>query len=72
MMSCAPDWPMRGLIPRLPTADCSPGQRPMRPTLSEAASRGVFGAPFYITDTDQRFWGQDRIEDLDLHLAGKI
>ncbi|WP_292289119.1 2-hydroxychromene-2-carboxylate isomerase [Marivita sp.] len=40
--------------------------------LEEAASRGVFGAPFYITDTDERFWGQDRIEDLDLHLAGKL
>ena len=40
--------------------------------LEEAASRGVFGAPFYITDTDQRFWGQDRIEDLDLHLSGKL
>jgi len=40
--------------------------------LEDAASRGVFGAPFYITDTDERFWGQDRIEDLDLHLAGKL
>lgn len=40
--------------------------------LEEAAARGVFGAPFYITDTDERFWGQDRIEDLDLHLAGKL
>jgi 2-hydroxychromene-2-carboxylate isomerase len=38
----------------------------------EAVSRGVFGAPFYIADTDQRFWGQDRLNDLDLHLAGKI
>ncbi|MGR3661950.1 MAG: 2-hydroxychromene-2-carboxylate isomerase, partial [Paracoccaceae bacterium] len=26
----------------------------------------------YVTDTDQRFWGQDRLEDLDLHLAGKL
>ncbi len=41
--------------------------------LEEAANRGVFGAPFYIVaDTDQRFWGQDRLADLDLHLAGKI
>lgn len=33
--------------------------------------RGVFGAPFYIVG-DERFWGQDRLGDLDLHLAGKL
>lgn len=38
----------------------------------EAISKGVFGAPFYITDGDERFWGHDRLEDLDLHLAGKL
>lgn len=38
--------------------------------LEEAVTRGVFGAPFYIVrESDQRFWGQDRLEDLDLHLA---
>ncbi len=37
--------------------------------LEEAVERGVFGAPFYITEDDQRFWGQDRLEDLDAHLA---
>lgn len=41
--------------------------------LEEAVSRGAFGAPFYIVaETDQRFWGQDRLDDLDLHLAGKL
>ncbi len=40
--------------------------------LEEAVERGVFGAPFYITDSGQKFWGQDRLEDLDLHLAGKL
>jgi len=39
--------------------------------LEEAVNRGVFGAPFYVTDRDQRFWGQDRLDDLDAHLAGK-
>ena len=39
--------------------------------LEEAVSRGVFGAPFYIVG-DERFWGQDRLDDLDLHLAGKL
>ncbi|MEM9394332.1 MAG: 2-hydroxychromene-2-carboxylate isomerase [Pseudomonadota bacterium] len=40
--------------------------------LEEAITRGAFGAPFYITDMDQRFWGQDRLEDLDAHLAGTL
>lgn len=39
--------------------------------LEEAVARGVFGVPFYIVG-DERFWGQDRIEDLDLHLSGKL
>jgi 2-hydroxychromene-2-carboxylate isomerase len=38
----------------------------------EAAAAGVFGAPFYVVDTGQNFWGQDRLEDLDLHLAGRL
>lgn len=37
----------------------------------EAVERGVFGAPFYFVD-DQKFWGQDRIDDLGLYLAGKL
>lgn len=36
--------------------------------LEDAVSAGAFGAPFYITDQDERFWGQDRLEDLDLYL----
>ncbi|WP_415401975.1 2-hydroxychromene-2-carboxylate isomerase [Tateyamaria sp. SN3-11] len=40
--------------------------------LEEAVDKGAFGAPFYIVDGDQRFWGQDKIEDLDLHLSGKL
>lgn len=39
--------------------------------LEEAVSRGVFGVPFYLVG-DEAFWGQDRLEDLDLHLAGKL
>ncbi len=40
--------------------------------LEEAVNRGVFGAPFYITDGDERFWGHDRLDDLDRHLAGNL
>ncbi|NUB44419.1 2-hydroxychromene-2-carboxylate isomerase [Fertoebacter nigrum] len=36
--------------------------------LEEAVARGVFGVPFYIVG-DEMFWGQDRLEDLDRHLA---
>ena len=38
--------------------------------LEDAVKAGVFGAPFYVTDDGARFWGQDRIEDLEQHLAG--
>lgn len=37
--------------------------------LEEAVSVGVFGAPFYVTEDGSRFWGQDRLDDLDHHLA---
>lgn len=40
--------------------------------LDEAVAAGAFGAPFYITDKGERFWGQDRLGDLDLHLSGKL
>lgn len=40
--------------------------------LEEAVAAGAYGAPFYITDRDERFWGQDRIDDLALSLAGKL
>jgi 2-hydroxychromene-2-carboxylate isomerase/alpha-beta hydrolase superfamily lysophospholipase len=32
--------------------------------LEEAVQRGVFGVPFYIVG-EERFWGQDRLEDLE-------
>ena len=40
--------------------------------LEEAVSRGAFGVPFYILDDGACFWGQDHIEDMGLHLAGKL
>lgn len=39
--------------------------------LEEAVARGVFGVPFFAVG-DEKFWGQDRLEDLDLYLAGKL
>lgn len=40
--------------------------------LEDAVAAGAFGAPFYIVDGSEHFWGQDRIEDLDLFLSGKL
>lgn len=40
--------------------------------LEDAIVAGAFGAPTYITDSNERFWGQDKIEDLDLFLSGKL
>ena len=40
--------------------------------LEQAVEAGAFGSPFYVTDTGERFWGQDRLEDLDLYLSGKL
>ena len=37
--------------------------------LEDAILAGAFGAPFYIVDGVEHFWGQDRIEDLDTYLA---
>jgi 2-hydroxychromene-2-carboxylate isomerase len=39
--------------------------------LEEAVSRGVFGVPFFVLD-DEKFWGQDRLDDLDLYLSGQL
>lgn len=37
--------------------------------LDEAVRTGVFGAPFYVTADGAKFWGQDRLDDLDWHLG---
>lgn len=37
-----------------------------------AVNNGVFGSPFYIVDGTEKFWGQDRLEDLELYLGGKL
>lgn len=39
--------------------------------LEIAVEQGVFGSPFYIVG-EEKFWGQDRLDDLDAHLAGRL
>lgn len=38
-------------------------------TLEEAVREGVFGFPFFVVG-DEKFWGQDRLDDLDHYLEG--
>ncbi|WP_102107886.1 2-hydroxychromene-2-carboxylate isomerase [Oceaniglobus roseus] len=37
--------------------------------LEAAVNAGVFGAPFYVVDDGQKFWGHDRLAHLDWHLG---
>ena len=60
-----------GFDPSLADSGLLDGAETYARNLEEAVEAGVFGAPFYIIG-DQRFWGQDKIEDVDLHLAGKL
>ena len=58
-----------GFDPGLADSGLLVGAETYAANLEEAVERGVFGSPFYITPDGQRFWGQDRLEDLDAHLA---
>lgn len=58
-----------GFDPDLANSGLLAGAETFGANLEEAISRGVFGAPFYITEDDQRYWGQDRLSYLDEHLA---
>jgi len=60
-----------GFDPALADSGLLAGAETYAANTEEAVSRGVFGAPFYITDDGARFWGQDRLEFLDRHLAGR-
>lgn len=60
-----------GFDPGLASSGLLMGAETYAANLEEAVGRGVFGAPFYIVG-EERFWGQDRLDDLDLHLQGKL
>lgn len=61
-----------GFDPGLADRGLLSGAETYASNLEEAVNASVFGAPFYVVDDGQMFWGQDRLEDLDLHLAGKL
>lgn len=60
-----------GFDPALADSDLLNSAETYSRNLEDAVEAGAFGAPFYVVG-DQKFWGQDRIEDLDLHLQGKL
>lgn len=61
-----------GFDPALANSGLLAGAQEYGRNLEQATLAGVFGSPFYITADDQRFWGQDRLDDLDAYLAGGI
>jgi 2-hydroxychromene-2-carboxylate isomerase len=60
-----------GFDPKLADSGLLVGAETYANNLEEAVSRGVFGVPFFIVG-EEKFWGQDRLDDLDLYLAGKL
>ena len=61
-----------GFDPALADSGLLAGAETYGANLEEAVVKGVFGAPFFISDKDERFWGQDRLSDLDRHLSGEF
>lgn len=60
-----------GFDPKLADSGLLVGAETYAANLEEAVARGVFGVPFYLVG-EEAFWGQDRLEDLDLFLGGKL
>lgn len=58
-----------GFDPALADSGLLAGAERYAQNLEDAVKAGVFGAPFYVTEDGARFWGQDRIEDLEGHLG---
>lgn len=61
-----------GFDPGLAESGLLSGAETYAANLEKAVSAGVFGSPFYVVDSGQVFWGQDRLDDLDMHLAGQL
>lgn len=61
-----------GFEPGLADSGLLVGAETYAQNLEDAVAAGAFGAPFYVTEEGQGFWGQDRLEYLDLHLEGKL
>ncbi|MCF6432185.1 2-hydroxychromene-2-carboxylate isomerase [Leisingera sp. MMG026] len=60
-----------GFDPALADSGLLAGAETYAQNLEDAVNAGVFGVPFWVTADGAKFWGQDRLEDLDAHLAGQ-
>lgn len=61
-----------GFDPALADSGMLAGAEEYARNLEDAVANNVFGAPFFVVDGRAHFWGQDRLEDLDLHLSGEL
>ena len=61
-----------GFDPGLADSGMLAGAETYAANTEEAIARNVFGSPFYVVDSGQVFWGQDRLDDLDAHLGGRL
>jgi 2-hydroxychromene-2-carboxylate isomerase len=59
-----------GFDPELANKGLFVGAETYGRNLEQAVEAGAFGAPFYVVrDSGEKFWGQDRLDFLDRHLA---
>lgn len=59
-----------GFDPKLADSGLLIGAETYARNLEQAVEAGAFGAPFYVVrETGQKFWGQDRLDFLERHLA---
>lgn len=61
-----------GFDPALADQGLWTGAAEYEANLELAVAQNVFGLPFYVVDGAAHFWGQDRIDDLDAHLSGRL
>ena len=61
-----------GFDPELADSGLLQGATTYEANSDEAIKAGVFGAPFYLVDGVEKFWGQDRLDMLELFLAGRL
>ena len=60
-----------GFDPSLADSSLLAGAEAYPRNLEEAIEAGVFGSPFYVCDDGEKFWGQDRLDQLAAHMAGR-
>ena len=57
--------------PILKAAQAEPNKERLKALTEEARSRGIFGAPTFLTEDGEMFWGNDRLEQAIAWAAGE-